>query len=247
MSHELDVEVDCAPQPMRRPDLSGLVDESAIMSDPRFASVLKKLESGQIPKVSSSSSSSSTPKTPADEKIPDIIAYGFCKLVFDFLEALRVRFPNRKMVQKSHAMYWQLVQRMPSLPYERFKDLVNACGEEVFKKRTPENEALVVQQLMKSPIFRIMKIHEIWCPELDEETKETIWEYVNRLVDVTRLISSFDPQLKDMINSISMDSLKSVGSDGNNINVDKLLEELEQRILEDNEFMAKLLELASKQ
>ncbi len=233
--------------PMRGPEAAGLLDENSLMTDPRFSSLMKKLETEGIPAMREKPRLPSTPRA-GTEELPPVISYGFSKLVFDFLEALRIRFPKRKMVLKAYQHYWSLIERMPQMPYQRFKELVDLCGEDVFKERTPENEQIVVQHLLRSPIFRIVKIHELWRPELDENTKATMWEYVKRLVQVTNLISSFDSELCAMINGISMDSLVSVQKGGRqSIDINLLLEELETRITSDERFMEKLVDIAMKQ
>jgi len=171
--------------------------------------------------------------------------------VYDFLEALQKRFPKRKMLTRTVEYYWKLCERCPVMPFMKFQDLVKNCEEvkeNVFEEWTDENEEIIKSELCRNPVFKMAKIHRVWVPELDEDTKTKIRAYVSRLVQITKLISQFNPKLRSLINAISMDSLNAVkGKDKRNINVADLLGELEERIMGDSDLLDEIVELAQEQ
>lgn len=266
--YDEDLEKPAAGHEMVGPDAGGLCDEQSLLNDPRFQQTVARIKSdprydpetiaqrasqsqpSAVPSTSSAAGVSST--AAAEEPIPDIIAYGYCKLLFDFLVAAQKRFPNRKMLKKTIDYYWDLVERSPVMPFLKFKDLIDRCEtikKNVFEKRTDENEAIVLRHLTTIPIFKMAKLHVIWCPRLDTDTKDKIWSYIQRLVQVNRLISNFDPDMRRMINTISLDSLHSIQKAGNKrseVDVDALVEELQARIMDNDEFMEKIVLLAQK-
>lgn len=129
-----------------------------------------------------------------------------------------------------------------------FDNCRSGSDDDVFEQRTEENEEIIKRELMKNPVFKMAKIYKVWRPELDEDTKVKIWSYVGRLVQVTKLIAQFNPKLRNLINAVSMDSLNAVkGKDKSQIDVSCLLDELQQRLLEDDELLSEIIELAQEQ
>ncbi len=280
---------------MANPDAHGLYDGEMIMKDPKFKDVIDKLEEDgntfdpqilEDRKRQREETLSRDPNARAAyearlkeaEKMPDIISYGFCKLVYDFLEALHKRFPKRPLLARTIDYYWKLCERCPIMPYLKFEELVTNCKaekkrliderkekarqagkryvpegdpkkeEDVFAERTEENEEIIKAELVKNPVFKMAKIHLMWRKETDEDTKIKIWAYVNRLVQITILIKSFNPRLRNLINAVSMDSLNAVkGKNKSQIDVAQLLEELQERILGDEELLDSIVDLAQQQ
>lgn len=297
------VTIDCdtdadlrAPQDgneMADPNAHGLFDGEQVLNDPRFKDVIARIDEDGVSDNFSAEAlerrrrereeqmmrdpdarAANEQRMRDADKMPDIISYGFCKLVFDFLEALRKRFPKRQLLARTIDYYWRLCERCPMMPYQKFEELVRNCkaekqrlvdlrkedarqkgkrytaekDEDVFAERTPENEEIIKRELMKNPVFKMAKIHLMWRAETDEDTKIKIWNYVNRLVQVTTLIGQFDPRLRNLINAVSMDSLNAVkGKNKSQIDVGELLEELQERILGDEELLDSIVDLAQKQ
>lgn len=262
------------PEPgaeMVGPDVHGLYDGDQLMNDARFRTALDRIdadpsrfdpeairkrraerEAAADDAPSSAANARETDDANDASDKPDIINYGFCKLVYDFLDALHKRFPRRKTLQRTLDYYWSLVERSPAMPYLKFKEFVDQCEAikaDVFDERTDENEAIVLDFLARVPMFRLAKIHRVYCPQLDEDTKVRIWAYVQRLVQVTKLMSRFSPRLRTMINSISLKSMQKVqrGGDKRNIDINALLEELQTAILDDDDLVEQIAEIASQQ
>lgn len=295
----IDCDADLADVPsgqeMADPNAHGLYDGEQMLKDPKFQQVVERMDRDGISsdfdaerlemrKREREEQRARDPDARAAhearmreaEKMPDIISYGFCKLVYDFLEALQKRFPKRRLLARTVEYYWKLCERCPVMPFLKFEELVKNCNaekkrlvderkekarasgkrydgdakkdEDVFAERTEENEEIIKRELVKNPVFKMAKIHLIWVPQLDEDTKLKIWAYVNRLVQVTQLISQFDPRLRNLINAVSMDSLNAVkGKNKSQIDVSQLLEELQERILGDEELLDSIVDLAQRQ
>lgn len=261
------------PEPgaeMLGPDVHGLYEGEQLVNDARFQTALDRIEADPsrfdpeaIRKRRAEREAAAEPSTSAataeptdgendDTNKPDIINYGFCKLVYDFLDALHKRFPKRKTLQRTLDYYWSLVERAPAMPYLKFKEFVDQCEAikaDVFEVRTVDNEAIVLDYLARVPMFRLAKIHRVYCPQLDEDTKVRIWAYVQRLVQVTKLMSRFSPRLRTMINSVSLKSMQKVqrGGDKRNIDINALLEELQTAILDDDDLVEQIAEIAAQQ
>lgn len=321
------------------PDSVGVfTDPDAMANDPRFQQAMQKLEGDNryTPEAlaarrlqraaqkaasaaggssGSSSTAMSAPPAPANagEPVPDVISFGFCKLVFEFLQALKVRFHQRKMIAKTYEMFWQIAERAPAMPYETFRDLIYNVGREqveqehtepddvdaprvrkqvakakaagdddevrrlfaqrtlaLFERRQKRREALpsdetavsiedsaalfdafeapILRHAMQVSLFRLAKLDKVWCAKLDLQTRDRICQFLERLCKVTDLINNFDPEMKAMINAVSLDSLKAVqGKDKRQIDVNALLDELQERILSNDEFLDKISEIAMKQ
>lgn len=262
------------PEPgaeMVGPDVHGLYEGEQLVNDARFQTALDRIEADPSrfdpeairkrraereaaaePATSSGATSEPPVEETDDTNKPDIINYGFCKLVYDFLDALHKRFPKRKTLQRTLDYYWSLVERAPAMPYLKFKEFVDQCEAikaDVFEERTVDNEAIVLDYLARVPMFRLAKIHRVYCPQLDEDTKVRIWAYVQRLVQVTKLMSRFSPRLRTMINSVSLKSMQKVqrGADKRNIDINALLEELQTAILDDDDLVEQIAEIAAQQ
>lgn len=265
---DADLASPAAGHEMTDPDAHGLFEGEQMLNDPRFKHVIEHIdgEGGKFDiegieerrrqreeKLKNDPAARAAQEKRLEEasKMPDIISYGFCKLVYDFLEALQKRFPKRKMLTRTVEYYWKLCERCPVMPFMKFQDLVKNCEEvkeNVFEEWTDENEEIIKSELCRNPVFKMAKIHRVWVPELDEDTKTKIRAYVSRLVQITKLISQFNPKLRSLINAISMDSLNAVkGKDKRNINVADLLGELEERIMGDSDLLDEIVELAQEQ
>jgi hypothetical protein len=254
--------------------------------------------------------------------LPDVIALGFCKLVFEYIAALKTRFPRRDMIVKVYEMYWQIAEKAPTMPYEKFRDLLDGIGTEVlnkacerdarlerkvsalrarianpdaygkeehekaadeyrsivsdhgiklFEEREAARKALgddlgaikpeanaalfeqyelvVVRHLVeKVHLFRCAALDLVWCQRLDLTTRDRNCAYVLRLLRTCALINNFNPEMRTLINKISLDSLNSVkGKDKRSIDINDLLEELQSKILDDDEFLNAVSEIAEKQ
>jgi hypothetical protein len=267
------------------------------------------------------------------EPLPDVIALGFCKLVFEYISALKTRFPRRDMIVKVYEMYWQIAEKAPTMPYEKFRDLLDGIGTEMLNracesdaklarkvaslreriKQTTapgdgvgvaaaadkkdehekaseqyrtlvsdhgiklfedreqarkalgddvgaiepaanaalfnEYEIVVVRHLVeKVHLFRFAALDQVWCQRLDLTTRDRNCAYVLRLLRTCALINNFNPEMRSLINKISVDSLNSVkGRDKRSIDINSLLEELQDRILADDSFMEAISDIAEKQ
>ena len=272
-------------------------------------------DSGSMPSPSSAAKSG--------EAVPDVIMFGFCKIVFNFVEALKHRFHKRKMIVKTYELFWQIAEQAPAMPYEKFRELVFNVGEEranaqieqgdtrlarkieklrkkasgdsrdtgaeeaaaaaeqlrqlfagktleifdqrtVQRKKLPQDEEQVapsdnkhlfdqfeqplLNHAIKIPLFQLAKLDRVWCDRLDLDTRDCVMQYMHRLCKVTNLIDNFDPTMKQLINSVSIDSLKAVqGKSKGEIDYNALLDELQERVLNDDEFLDKVSEIAMKQ
>lgn len=277
--------------------------------------------------VAASSTSNAAPAASLSngQQLPDVMSFGFCKLVYDFLGALQTRFYRRTMIAKTYELFWQLAEKAPSMSYDKFSEVVFQIGETLVANLTnkqvanaesvtkaesklikraaklatkkqagdtkagdqlrqlygeqtlalfderirrraalPKNETevldadkaqlfnefevLVLEQVMKIPLFRLAKLNTLWCVQLDLQTRDTIWQYLQRLCKVTSLIDNFDPDMKKMINSVSLDSLNSMkNKKKGEVDVNLLLEELQARVMDDEAFLEKISEIAAKQ
>ena len=295
-------------------------------NDPRFdrEKIEKRLaERAERAKASASSTASTSNSTApssivtGSEGVPDVIMFGFCKIVFSFVSALKVRFPRRTMIQKTYEVFWQIAEQAPAMPYERFRDLVynvgveqvqakaddkklqrkvaklsaKAAGDDLSakaeaeeslrqlfaqhtlqlfeeraaqRKKLPANESDVsaeankrlfdtfeeplLRHAVQIPLFKMAKLDRVWCDRLDLTTRDRTMEYMHRMCKVTNLIDNFDPTMKQLINSVSIDSLNAAqGKSKGEIDFNALLDELQQRVLNDDEFLDKVSEIAQKQ
>lgn len=313
--------------------------QQIVENDPRFsaealerrANERKAAEKAASTSTNNSSSSSSnlapapTASTSNGQQLPDVMSFGFCKLVYDFLGALQTRFYRRTMIAKTYELFWQLAEKAPSMSYDKFSEVVFQIGETLVAKllekqvanaesvtktesklikraaklsakkqagdknagdqlrqlygeqtlalfderirrraSLPKNETevldadkaqlfnefeiVVLEQVMKIPLFRLAKLNTLWCVQLDLQTRDTIWQYLQRLCKVTSLIDNFDPDMKKMINSVSLDSLNSMkNKKKGEVDVNLLLEELQARVMDDEAFLEKISEIAAKQ
>lgn len=315
---------------MRNDKLRAMLDNDQRFSDAaiqqRVDERMKRANQQQQQQQHASSSAAPGPVGPpkSGEPVPDVIALGFCKLVFEYLAALKQRFPKREMIAKTYEMFWTIAEKAPTMPYEKFRDLLDGVGSEMlnaaiqsdaklarrvqtlrdriaapeesaeknaakdqyrrivsehglrlFEERQKARDALpkdqslvtdaqnmalfeqyevfVLRHLVKKVhLFRFARLDAVWrCDaekKLDLQTRDRNMAYAHRLCKVTDLINNFDPSMRALINEISVDSLKSVnGKDKRSINIDALLEELQERIINNDEFMDKITEIASRQ
>ena len=310
-------------------------------TDPRFDKVAierrmldraeKARQKGTAAPAMPSPATSSGASATKGESVPDVIMFGFCKIVFNFVEALKQRFHRRKMIVKTYELFWQIAEQAPAMPYEKFRDLVYNVGQEraqadiergdtrlarkieklkakassnsavssaksggddnaneaqtaadqlrqlfasktleIFdhraeqRRKLPHNgdqvadgdnkqlfdqfEQPLLRHAIQIPLFSLAKLDHVWCDRLDLVTRDCVMQYMHRLCKVTNLIDNFDPTMKQLINSVSIDSLKAVqGKSKGEIDYNALLDELQERVLNDDEFLDKVSEIAMKQ
>lgn len=334
---------------MLHPDASGVLsDQQLLLNSNQLQKAIDRIDQDQRYSQEAVKERAESGESKKSETVPDVIAFGFDKLVYEYINALKVRFPKRKMILKTWERFWSIVERAPSRPYEMFRDLLDNVGLEMLEffiandpeelrlkddeeskrmlaiveaypkdvqkpgiakriarlRRRMENteeepelaakakeeyeqliwqsgldlfaireaqrnalpkdpsevsaednlrlfeefEVKVLRHLMTVSLFRLAKLDRVWCPELDLQTRDRNMAFAERLCNVTRLINGFDDDLKRLINSISIDSLKSVqGKKKKEIDINDLLDELQNRIMGDDQFLDKVSEIAMKQ
>lgn len=336
MSTSSTSQFDFTPRPgfeMAAPDTMGVFSDQTMLdnnphmqeamarieNDPRFseeaiqqriAARNERLKAGkQTPSAASVAQSAET--------VPDVISFGFDKIVFEFIDALHIRFtgPKGKAIAKLYELYWELVEHEPSMPYERFREVVYAIGKhlaqqaidggdkkmakrlkkataadaattagsdekvrqlygeltlELFEAREKERERLpkedadvpaaankrlyenyevpMLAKVLEVHLFKLAKLDQVWSEKLDLQTRDRICIYLHRLCRVANLIDNFDPDMKQMINAVSLNSLNAVkGKNKGEIDINALLDELQERVLGNEEFLDKISEVAMKQ
>lgn len=325
-------------------------------NDPKFSeeSIRQRLEAREERRRQGIEDKTAASIGQTAETVPDVISFGFAKIVYEFIDALHVRFtgPNGRAIAKLCELYWEIIEQSPQMPYERFREVVFTIGEfllnkkieggdkkaakrlkkaqrsdeeeeEKAKKETEkktadetkkadnkkadykkaeaetkkkaaekkdenvrrlygettlklfeerqeardrlpknqddvpqsENERLYEQyeksmlsKVAEVHIFKLAKLGSVWTPRLDLKTRDTICTYLDRLCKVANLIDNFDPDMKAMINAVSLNSLNAAsGKNKGEININALLDELKDRVLGNEEFLEKVSEVAMKQ
>lgn len=305
--------------PMASPADMGLFDNEQLMqNNPHLRAAMERLEndprySEEAMAARAAEKRSATESRPtaasagaAAGNVPDVISFGFAQLVFQFLNALHVRFPTTKPITKAYELFWDIVEQAPQMPYEKFRDIVDALGAALveraidggdtkMQKRNKaaqkanaltkfrgevafalfeEREALrarlatepvdvsdedkahlyekferpALEQVIKIDLFRLAKLDRVWQAKLDLKTRDRMCDYLKQLCQVTNLINNFDPRMKEMMSKVSLDSVNAAkGKNNGEIDINALLDELQERVLNDEEFMEKIGEIAMNQ
>lgn len=182
----------------------------------------------------------------------DVADLGVCKLVIDFLQELHNRFPQRQKLAYTISRFWEIAQVNMSIPGKLLQKMHDDCvarKKDVFHSRTDENEAIVVDELAKIVYFRMCAIKSMWCPELDQRARKTIWEHITRIVKVVTIISKFSAQSRRTLNKLADDTLNDqerTNMQRGDFDVVKLLDNVRDRVFESDEMMQSIAEVAGK-
>lgn len=314
------------PPPMASPAEMGIFDNAALLqnnphlqaamdrleNDPRYSeeAIAARVQAAQEQQPTNDEEKrrpSAASSGAAADNVPDVISFGFAQLVFQFLNALHVRFPTTKPITKAYELFWDIVEQAPQMPYEKFRDIVDALGAALVQRAIDEEgdskmqkrekaarkadklrkfrgevafalfeerEALrkrlatepsdvsdadkqhlyekfekpALEQVVKIDLFRLAKLDRVWQAKLDLKTRDRMCEYLKQLCQVTNLINNFDPRMKEMMSKVSLDSVNAAkGKNNGEIDINALLDELQERVLNDEEFMEKISEIAMNQ
>lgn len=187
-----------------------------------------------------------------DGKNGDVASLGTCKLVFDFLQELHRRFPQRKKLEYTINRFWELAQVNLAVPEQLLHQMYEACvrrKKDVFHSRTDENEAIVVDELAKIVYFRMCQIKTMWCPELDQRARKTIWEHITRIVKVVTIVSKFSAKSRQTLNRLANETLNEQERKSlqhGDFDVVSLLDNIKDRVLESDEMMESIVTVADQ-
>jgi hypothetical protein len=212
----------------------------------------------QQPKPSATTSAAAVPNIDpkkflsGDGSNGDIADLGICKLVFDFLQELHRRFPQRRKLEYTINRFWQLAQVNLSVPGKLLQQMYDQCvarKKDVFHTRTDENEAIVVDELAKVHYFRMCQIKTMWCPELDQRARKTIWEHISRIIKVVTIVSKFSVKSRQTLNRLANETLNE--QERKNIqhgefDVVSLLDNIKDRVLDSDEMMESIVKVADQ-
>lgn len=186
----------------------------------------------------------------------DIADLGICKLVFDFLQQLHRRFPQRKKLEFAVNSYWRLAQANLSVPGKLLQTMYENCvarKKDVFHTRTDENEKIVVDELAKVVYFRLCQIKTMWRIDgpkpLDIRTRKTIWEHITRIIKVVTIVSKFSLKSRKTLNRLANETLNEQERNSmkqGDFDVVSLLDNIKDRVLESDEMMESIVEVADQ-
>lgn len=182
----------------------------------------------------------------------DVADLGTCKLTWDLLQELHRRFPQRKKLEYTINRFWELAQVNLSVPgkalQQMYEDAVKR-KKDVFHKRTEENEAIVVDELSKIIYFRMCQIKTMWCPELDQRSRQTIWEHITRIVKVVTIVSKFSAKSRLTLNKLANETLNEQERQSmqrGEFDVVTLLDNISNRVLDNQDMMESIADVADK-
>lgn len=182
----------------------------------------------------------------------DVADLGTCKLTADFLQELHRRFPQRQKLTYTVNRFWELAQVNLSIPGKLLQKMYEDCirrKKDVFHSRTDENEAIVVDELAKIIYFRMCQIKTMWCPQLDQRSRKTIWEHITRIVKVVTIISKFSAKSRLTLNKLADETLSSQERSNlqrGEFDVVQLLDNIKDRVLDNDDMMKSIQDVAGK-
>lgn len=186
----------------------------------------------------------------------DIADLGICKMVFDFLQQLHRRFPQRKKLKFTVNSFWKLAQADLSVPGTVLRQMYDKCvarKKNVFHERTDENERIVVDELSKVVYFQMCHIKTMWRIDgekpLDVRTRKTIWEHVTRIIRVVNILSKFSSKSRKTLNRLANETLNDQERQNvqqGNFDVVGLLDNIKDRVLDSDDMMESIVEVADQ-
>jgi len=84
----------------------------------------------------------------------------------------------------------------------------------------------------------------VWCPQLDDATKDAIWAHVQRLSQTAKLIEDFDGDMCSIIDQITADLVDDV-TDVAQLDTEQMLDKVKDRLLADETLMAKVIDFVA--
>jgi hypothetical protein len=126
-----------------------------------------------------------------------------------FLNELEATFPEELSIKKYHATYDLLVQTNPRVVLDQW-----TATTAPFQQQIMDKDETIFLSDDGPPFLREINIHKHWTPDLSENTKSAIWQYISTLTILANTISILPADTMNMIESIAAKCAADMESQG---------------------------------
>lgn len=132
----------------------------------------------------------------------------FNDMMLQFLNELMQTFPEEKKIKKYAASFDIMKKSNPRKCVEVYMDAIGPFSQRV----TAKDETLLNEEGLS--FLTEMNIKKHWTPELSNNTKEAIWQYLQTLYMLGTTITSIPADALDMIENVASNMAKQISDGG---------------------------------
>ena len=134
----------------------------------------------------------------------------FNELMNQFIDELVLTFPDVKTFKKYQSSFAIVRKTNPKMALKEFHSSVSPYSTKIMNK----DETFFTDDADNIDFVNDLKIKNIWKPDLSENTKNAIWQYLQTLFILATTIQSLPQEtltaIEDMAKSFNPDNLGSL-------------------------------------
>jgi len=136
----------------------------------------------------------------------------FNDMMQQFLDELVLTFPEEKSFKKFQNSFQLLRKTNPRSPMNNFMESISPYINSVMKK----DEVFFKEHATTIPFLKKLNLSAIWTDELSQNTKDTIWQYLQTLYILATTISALPAETLSMIESVAQKCAEDMTESGTN-------------------------------
>jgi len=127
-----------------------------------------------------------------------------------FITELEKTFPEEKSIKKYHTSFDLLRKSNPRKCVDAYMAEVGPYQEKIMAK----DESFFLDGSCKSDFLKELKLNKYWTPELSQNTKDAIWQYLQTLYILGTTISIIPPDAMNMIEDVAAKCANNIQNGG---------------------------------
>ncbi len=127
-----------------------------------------------------------------------------------FIVELQKTFPEEKSIKKYHTSFDLLRKSNPRKCVDAYMAEVGPYQEKIMAK----DESFFLDGSSKSEFLNEINIKKYWTPELSQNTKDAIWQYLQTLYILGTTISIIPPDAMNMIEDVASKCANNIEKGG---------------------------------
>lgn len=132
----------------------------------------------------------------------------FNDMMLQFLGELKETFPEEKGIKKYAASFDIMKKSNPRKCVEVYMSAIGPYSQRI----TAKDETLLNEEGLS--FLHELNIHKHWTPELSNNTKDAIWQYLQTLYMLGTTITAFPSETLNMIESVASNMAQQISDGG---------------------------------
>ncbi len=134
----------------------------------------------------------------------------FNDMLEQFINELIETFPDEKSFKKYQLTVQMARKANPRSILTTFMESVSPYAQKLMEK----NEEFILVDAKNMEVISDLNIAAVWTPDLSENTKTAVWQYLQTLYLLGTTISFLPQETLSMIESVAKQCVDQIGEDG---------------------------------